>query len=139
MSDYRTLFDRDYIGAWDLPGDVTVVITDVKAGEIVGQNGRKAKKPIVRFEGKEKALLCNKTNAKTIAGLYGNDTAAWIGKKVTLYPTQTQMGGETMDCIRVRQTIPTGRPRASNKAAPPEPPNGQASPSLEEHDAYEPS
>lgn len=140
MADYRAMFDRDYIGSWDLPGDVVVTISEVKAGEVVGNGGRKAKKPIVRFEGKEKALLCNKTNAKTIAALYGNDTANWVGKRITLYPTKTQMGGEEVDAIRVRPAAPKGRAatpngRAAAQSSPPQDPPG---PGLLEHDAREP-
>jgi hypothetical protein len=109
------MFDSEYLGAWDLVGkDVTVAINRVVAGTVIGSSGRKAKKPIVYFEGKEKGLLINKTNAKTISTLYGNDTAAWAGKLITLFPTQTQFGSETMDCIRVRSAIPH---KASRPAA----------------------
>ena len=47
MPDYRSMFDREYIGAWDLPPgrDAVVVIRDVKGAELTAQGGRKAKKP----------------------------------------------------------------------------------------------
>ncbi len=107
MPDYRGMFDRDHIGAWDLGGkDAVVTIAEVKAGELVGQGGRKAKKPIVKFEGKEKTFALNRTNGKIIATMYGADTAEWVGKKITIYPTQTQFGGDTVDCIRVRPQVP---------------------------------
>ena len=106
MPDYRTFFDRDYIGAWDLPGDVTVTISKVEGRELISAGGRKTRKPVVWFEGKEKGLALNKTNSKIIATLYGNDTAGWVGKRVTLYPTKTSMGPETVDCVRVRPTVP---------------------------------
>jgi hypothetical protein len=156
MPDYRAMFDRDYIGAWDLPGDVVVTISAVEAGTIKGDKGRTSRKPIIRFKGKEKALLGNKTNCKIIARLYGTDTDKWIGKDITLFPTTTEMGGETVDCIRVRPQAPARRAKGNGKAAqadlPPansrvdangdlypdhtqEPPAG---PGLEEHDAREP-
>lgn len=107
MADWRGMFDRDYLGAWDLQGrDVTVVIDRVKAGELVGQGGRKARKPVVYFRGKEKGFALNKTNAKAIAAMYGNDTSKWSGQSITIYPTQTQFGGEQVDCIRVRPEKP---------------------------------
>lgn len=122
VTDYRAMFDRDYIGAWDLGGqDVTVRITKVQAGELIAQGGRKSKKPLCWFEGKEKGFVFNKTNAKIVAAMYGNDTAAWIGKRITLYPTTTQMGGETVDCIRVRPSIPKARAaNGSKRTAEPE-------------------
>jgi hypothetical protein len=107
--DYRAMFDRDYIGSWDLGGkDVTVTISKVSAGELTAQGGRKSKKPIVWFAGKEKGLVLNKTNAKAIAGMYGADTRQWVGKLITVYPTTTSMGSETVDCIRVRPRVPNG-------------------------------
>ncbi len=108
MSDYRAMFDRDYIGAWDLgTKDVTVVIAKVAAGELTAPGGRKTKKPVVHFNGKEKGLALNKTNAKTIAAMYGNDTTEWVGKAIAMYATTTTFGNETVECIRVRPTAPT--------------------------------
>jgi hypothetical protein len=106
--DYRAMFDREYIGSWDLGNrDVTVTITRVEAKKLRNQKGENLK-PVVWFDGKEKGFVCNKTNAKTIATLYGNDTEKWLGKRVTLYVTTTSIGGETMDCIRVRPTVAIG-------------------------------
>lgn len=120
------MFDREYIGAWDLPHDVTVTISRVVAGELVGEGGRKAKKPIVYFEGKDKGFAANKTNCKIIAAMYGTDTRKWVGRSITLYPTTTEMGGKTHDCIRVRPQIPAGKRRPNGNgngkpAAAPEP------------------
>ncbi len=107
MADYRTMFSAEFLGSWDLVGrDVTVTISEVKAGELTGSGGRKAKKPIVSFQGKEKAMAMNKTNSRIIAAMYGNDTSAWVGKMITIYPTQTQFGNDTVDCIRVRPAVP---------------------------------
>lgn len=104
-TDYRTLFDRDYIGHFDLLGkDVTVTISKVVGGQLTAMGGRKSKKPIVYFEGKEKGLICNKTNSKTIAAMYGNFVESWVGKKITLYTSMTRSpdGGEDVECIRIR-------------------------------------
>ena len=107
MTDYRGMYDRELIGAWDLEGhDRVVEIERVKAGELTGSGGRKSKKPIIYFKGKEKGLALCKTNGKTIAAMYGNDTTAWVGKRITIYPTTTSFGSETVDCIRVRPVVP---------------------------------
>ena len=106
-TDYRTLFDRDYLGHFDLQGrEVTVTITKVIGGTLTAQGGKKSKKPVCYFEGKEKGLICNKTNSKTIAGMYGNFTEGWLGKKITLYASTTEVGGETVECIRIRNKVP---------------------------------
>lgn len=115
MPHWKSMMDRDFIFAFDLNGkDVTVTISRVEAGQLTGQGGRKAKKPVVYFDGKEKGLALNATNAKTIAAMYGNYTEKWIGKGVTLFPTTTQMGGETVECIRIRPNVPKTRAPRGN-------------------------
>ncbi len=110
MADYRLLYDSEYLYAFHLQGkETTVKIAKVTGGELVGEGGRKAKKPIVWFEGKEKPLALNKTNGRAIATLYGPDTAKWIGQLITIYPTTTQFGGEQKDCVRVRPVKPNGK------------------------------
>lgn len=104
--DYRTMFDSEYLGAWDLPRDATVTIATVKAGQLVGEKGRTAKKPIITFVGKVKGFAANKTNCRTIAAMYGTDTRQWVGKRITLYATMTEFGGKSVECIRVRPGVP---------------------------------
>lgn len=115
MPHWKSLMDRDYLFAFDLAGrDVTLTIERVAQGELIALGGRKSKKPLCYFkEGREKKpLAMNSTNCKTVAGLYGNDCDAWIGKRITLYPTTTQMAGETVECIRVRPLVPPDKKAA---------------------------
>lgn len=110
MADYRSMFDREYVGAWDLEGrDVVVTIDRVTAGELVSEGNKKTKKPILHLRGKDKKIALNKTNSKIIASLYGTETTKWVGKQITIYPTTTKFGRDTMDCIRVRPVVPGGR------------------------------
>lgn len=107
MPDYRSMYDREYIGHWDLgTKDVPLTIASVKGGELTAIGGRKSKKPILHFEGKEKGFVCNKTNAKTIAAMYGVHTEDWVGKKIILFVSTTRNpdGGGDVECIRVRPT-----------------------------------
>lgn len=106
MTHFRECFDSPYIGSWDLEGDTTVTIASVKPGTVEGEKGRKDKKAIVKLREFEKPWVCNVTNSKTIAGMYGAQIEAWVGKRVTLYATTTKQDGETKPCIRVRQEIP---------------------------------
>lgn len=121
MADVRTMFDKEFLYAYDLQGrDVTVVIEAVKGGTLTGTGGKSNKKPIVKFKGKEKGLALNITNARTIAGLYGGfDSEKWVGKAITLYPTTTTFGSQTVECIRVRNVVPkAGRATAEPSPAP---------------------
>ena len=119
--DVRSLFDKAYLYAYDLQGrDVTVTIAKVTGGTLVGTNGQKTKKPVLFFQGAKKGFACNITNVRTIASLYGSfDDQKWIGKRITLYPTTTSMGGETKDCIRIRPTIPKGNVKDAPPVEPP--------------------
>lgn len=128
MSHWRSMFDNKYLGNWDLPEgrDVAVVIERVEAGTLTSQGGRTDKKPIVFFQGKEKGLALNKTNAKCIAAMYGNDTARWAGKAIALYVTQTSSPDGLVQCIRVRPTPPKrqrangNRPTSEPESPPPD-------------------
>ncbi len=130
MPDVRTMYDKEFLYSFDLQGrDVTVEIVRVKGGELTGEGGKKSKKPVVYFKGKEKGLALNITNARIIASLYGSfKSEDWLGKRVTLYPTTTTFGKETVDCIRIRPTKPNG-----NKTAQPDP-----EPPADEPDESEP-
>ncbi len=108
-TDYRSLYEKDYIGAWDLKDkDVTVTITNVKGGELTAPGGKKSKKPVIYMSGTKKAFAINSTNGKTIAGMYGNHVENWIGKRITLYKSMTRNpdGGGEVECIRVRPQVP---------------------------------
>ena len=112
MKHWKSMMEeKDYLFAFDLQGqDVTVTIEKVTGGEIVGDKGKKTKKPLAQFVGKHKKLALNTTNCKVIAAMYGHDTEKWSGKKITLYPTMTSFGGDQVECIRVRNAVPQDAP-----------------------------
>jgi hypothetical protein len=114
--DYRLLYPNDYIGAHNLKGkDVTKTIKAVEIEDLRVQGGKVERKPVLFFADAEVKLVLCKTNARTIASLYGNEVERWRGKKITMYPTQTKFGPATVDCIRIR---PKG---AAGSEAPPPP------------------
>jgi len=103
------MYDKEYLGAWDLPKgkDTIVTIARVAAKEL--NNGtKKNRKPVIYFREARsgKGMAVNATNGKTIAAMYGTDTDAWIGKPIALYATTTTFGSEERDCIRVRPRVP---------------------------------
>ena len=110
--DWRSMYEGKYLGAWNLVDadgnkrDCVVTIARVEASEIVGEGGKKNKKPLIYFQGKALPMVVGKTVGKVIAAMYGNETRSWEGKRITLYSTTTSVGGEEKDCIRVRPRIP---------------------------------
>ena len=120
MTDYRSLYDKDFIGAWDLQdGDVTVTITKVIGGNLTGIGGRKSKKPVVYMSHTDKGFACNVTNGRTIATMYGVHVEKWAGKKITLYKSTTRNpdGTGDVECIRVRPSVKEGAPNPPAQAA----------------------
>ena len=117
MAHWKKYMDKELLGAWDLEGrDVTVTIVEITGAEL--NNGtKKNKKPVATLASAsgrklEKKLALNATNCKTIEQLTGSpDVEKWKGVRVTLFPTTTQFGGETKECIRIRPYPPKENPR----------------------------
>ena len=117
--DYRAYFDSSVFRVWHLNGkEHTFKI--VKCTRLDSEfKGEQRKQPLLRLEdrhGREfpLPLALNKTNAKTIAQLYGTNPTKWAGKLITLYPTTTDVAGRTEDCIRIRPEDPSKRARKAN-------------------------
>ena len=104
MGHWRKMFDERFIGSWsfeDQP-DAKVTIKAIKVEELRTQDGTAAKKPVLYFEKTDKGLVLNKTNAKTIAEMYGNNTDEWIGKRIVLFRSECMAFGKEVECVRVR-------------------------------------
>ena len=111
-------FPSKYLKASDLNDQTHVLkIADVKVEE-VGQN--KDTKPVAYFEGKKKGLVLNKTNSRKIANIAGSpETEDWVGVEIAIFPTETEFGGESVECIRVKP--PKGSSRRVESDEPPPP------------------
>jgi hypothetical protein len=97
-------FPSKYVKAADLQGkQATVVISHVTM-EMIGDDER----PILYFGGKEKGLVLNKTNANTIANVFGDDTEDWRGGEIVLFETTVDFQGKSMPAIRCR--VPPRKP-----------------------------
>lgn len=108
MPDVRSFFEKEFLYHFNLDGrDVALTIKKVVQGAVQGTDGKKQKKPVVYFEGTDKGLALNITNVRTIGGMHGFKAEGWVGKRIVLYPTTTTFGPKTVECIRVRPTVPT--------------------------------
>ena len=121
---YELLFPSLYVKAADLRGkDVTLTIRKITVEKLNRMGtSKKEPRPIVYFQETarkaeregvdEKRLVLNKTNARTIADLYGNETDDWIGQKITLYGTEVQFGRGRVEAIRIRPKASPSRSSA---------------------------
>lgn len=103
------IFPSKYIKASDLQGrEINVAISEANIEEI-GQD----KKLVLYFQGKEKGLVCNRTNADRIAHAYGTNTDQWIGREIVLFTDLVPFQGKTVEAVRVRTPRVAAPPRTS--------------------------
>jgi len=102
------LFDPGkYVQAFELDGRDHIATIQRVVGEMVeGEEGRKAKKPVLYLAEWPRPLVLNKTNAKVLIGLYGPDYREWSGKRFVMFPTVVKFGKDDVDAIRFRKKAP---------------------------------
>ncbi len=104
MPDYKQLFTGKYLASPDLgKNEPTVKIARV-VSELVKDEDKKTERHrwILFFEGKDKGMLLNRSNAILIAALCKSDkTEDWVGHSITIGVRDVKMGGETVDGLRV--------------------------------------
>jgi hypothetical protein len=109
------LYPSRFLRCADLNGQpMRVTIAGLKREDVGGEA-----KVIVSFTDGVKALILNKTNAKSIAKALGDETATWRGKAITLVPAQVDFRGDIVDAIRIR-------PAPARSPQSPEPPPDEA-------------
>lgn len=127
MAHWRSMTDKETLGAWDLvgrdgkPKDFVLEIAKVQRGLVQSREKPKGEhRPFVYFKGATKPLVCNATNAESFSAMAGSeDTDRWIGLRVTLYQTQVRSkGGKQVMGIRVRPMRATGAPEEMGDGQP---------------------
>jgi hypothetical protein len=91
-----------FLKAEHLPPGIEVPVT-IESFEETELDGKK--KIVLKFQGKEKGLALNKTNAMTIAHVHGPEVQGWLGKSIFLYSTKVDYSGQMVDAIRVRVAV----------------------------------
>ena len=91
--------ESSWLKAEHLPAgkEIPVTISETEVTELDNK-----KKLVLKFVGKEKGLVLNKTNAMTIEHVYGPESMSWIGKNILLFTTKVDYAGQMVDAIRVR-------------------------------------
>jgi len=111
-------FPGKYLKAEDLMGDnVTATIKAVSL-EPVGVTNERL--PVIYFKEFQKGMVLNKTNSKTIAKLYGDETTGWRGNKIELYEAMVEYQGDVMPALRIRAPQETREPSRSTPVDQPE-------------------
>ena len=107
----KNAYPSKWLTSADIPEDADLALT-IKAvsEEKVGQGEAAQSKPVIYFQEVEKGMVCNKTNATTIANLYGPETDNWPGQRIALFATEVDYQGKQTLAIRVRLKAPKSAP-----------------------------
>ena len=108
------LFPSKYLKADDVEDGETVTIKEVMV-EAVGMD--QEDKPVIYFDEHPKGCILNKTNAQSVAKVYGDEEDDWFGKKLVLMtvPSRTP-AGEATTSIRMKP-VPAKKKAASEMEA----------------------
>lgn len=131
--------------------DATVKIEEVVLYPKVSFMGGRTRLNLLglKFAGKERILGLNATNRKSLNKAFGNIAKAWKGQEITLFVSETQMAGETVKCVRIRdrgsraataaeEFLNDDEPQVANGAVRPDA-NGEGSLATSEADAEAPA
>lgn len=91
-------------------------------------------KIVLEFQNAEKKLICNWTNAQTIAEMFGDEIEGWVGRQVVLYPTKVPFQGKMVDAIRVKGPSVDSQAPVQNAEHPNAPPTDSRNDPLEPND-----
>src|SRR5690349_2468362 len=111
MVNINNEFPSKFLKSADLGGNIAKVTIDKVVSEEIGGD----RKLIIYFQGKTRGMVLNKTNARTIAEAYGDETEQWAGAPVEIFSMKVDFQGRMVDGLRVR--IPT-QPRAAPAMSP---------------------
>ena len=119
IDDFDDLYGSKYFSASDLKdSEPRLKVGKVEVAELREKNGTTKRKYVMLFEGVEKGLVINKTNARKLADAYGKQSSKWIGQIVQLYSEDTSFGkGVRVRPLR-KPATPTEPDPALNDAIP---------------------
>lgn len=111
--------NSQWLKAEDLQGAkpvVTIATAEVKENTY---NGETKKQIVLTFEGKDKQLGLNFTNASRIVELLGTENYdEWVGASIKLFTDKTTLAdGRTVPCIRIFPELPGEPPKAKAATA----------------------
>jgi hypothetical protein len=93
MSLFNDIYGSKYLSVADLQGETPRYrIGKVDVADLKDKDGTTKRRILVYFDGVEKPLVLNRTNAKKLAEVYTEDHRKWLGVVVDLYDEDTSLG-----------------------------------------------
>jgi len=115
-------FPSKYLKSADLQGrTIRAKISNVLT-ETIGND----QKLILYFVGKEKGMVCNRTNGMTLAEVWGPETDNWAGADIEIFSMKVPFQGKLTDSLRVRPLAAAPmKPRPASPPAQTPPPQSE--------------
>ena len=101
---FSKMFTTKYLKASDLdkhPDGLVLHIRAFNMESVERDDGSTEQRHTVYFEGTQKGLILNRTNASTIRDLYGDDTDTALRKSIKLVQAMTDFKGKRVPCLRL--------------------------------------
>jgi hypothetical protein len=110
-------FPSEFLKAGDIANKQVRVVIDRVEMRDVGDDH----KPVIFFEGKEKGVVLNVTNARAIAQYHGEEMEEWVGQEIILFTMMVNFQGRMQPGIRIRVPSSSERKTAAKPASTPPP------------------
>ena len=122
VEDVMNIYSTDLFQymAGDMIGQSTITLTiaNVTMENMNSGKGGAQSKPCLRFKERDKLMVLNKTNAKTLAAILGPETDNWKGARVTIAAPIIDAFGKSARSLRVTDVQPPAqipaKPRTGN-------------------------
>ena len=113
------MFESRFLRGSDLEGRPwTLTIADVRLEELRSRYHPPRTKGILTFEGAKREFILNRTNSECLKRMFGRETDAWVGRRVTLHAVPYEgelairvLGSPDLDRdLEVEIAMPSKRP-----------------------------
>jgi hypothetical protein len=93
MTSFDDIYGSKYLSAADLKGNtLRVKIDKAEPVDLRQQDGSTQKKFVLFFDGQDKGMVLNKTNAMTLANAFGKNRDDWVDQRLEIYSEMTGLG-----------------------------------------------
>ena len=111
MPDIRSLYEKNYLGQWDVADkDIVYTMEGVSKEKVMDHSSHKERNKVcLSFKETDKKMVLNKTNSEIIATKLqlGYDYTKWPGHQIQLYKDPKVRFGKTeVGGLRIRPFLP---------------------------------
>ena len=109
MTHWKKLTNPDYLGSYALEQgqDIILTVDHVQQETVTGPEGKQEECTVIHWKEKQKPMICNVTNAKTIEKILKTPyIEQWSGQRLQIGVEKVKAFGDIVDALRVRAFLP---------------------------------